>query len=409
MISLKKISRRDGLVFFCSTWILGLFLSKFLLSVSMLGLLLLAISQPKLGWEWRKFRQQPQFWMLMGFFLIVALSGLNTTDTGRWLARLRVALPFLILPFAFARLPKLSRRAYLGIYALLVIAALGAGLASFSFYVWDYAAIQESLTHSKAIPTLSGDHIRTSLLLAFAALMAFYLYQERYQWRWEWEPKAYLLLSLILVLFVHILAVRSGLLALYASIVVSILRFIILQKRYILGSFLLLLLLSAPVVAYYAVPSFQAKIDLTVYNYELYQRDSIGEFSDTQRMVSYELGLKVGNQQPLLGVGLGDLQAEQEEMYEQYYPQQKVLLPHNLFLTLYAGAGFLGLSGFLWIFFFPLVYQKNYQHYPLLVSSTVLFSSFISENTLLIAIGTAFYLLFTLLPLHYLKEEEKAI
>lgn len=403
---LTATNRKKGLVFFCGTWILGLFVSKFLLSLSMLGILLLALIRPQLGRELRAFAQQPAFWMLMGFFLLVALGGIHSEDHERWLSRLRVALPFLILPFAFGRLPRLSRSAYLSVYALLVVAALGAGLASFGFYLWDYQAIQESLSHSKAIPTLSGDHIRTSLLLAFAALMAYYLYQENFQWRWRWEPKAYLLLAMVLAIFVHILAVRSGLLALYAGIGISILRFILIRKRYLLGTFLFLSLLSAPMIAYYAVPSFQAKIDLTAYNYELYLQDSIGEFSDTQRMVSYEMGLKVGHQQPWVGVGLGDVQAEQERMYAEYYPQQKVLLPHNLFLTLYAGSGLLGLLGFLWIFFFPLFYRKNYQHYPLLISSTVLLSSFISENTLLIAIGTAFYLLFTLLPLHYLRTDD---
>ncbi len=398
----------------CIAWgaalllLIGLFWSKFLLSLSMILLILAAIGTSDWMRDLQRLLQNKALWASTGIFIVIALACCCNKNQDESLERLRLAIPYLLLPAALGFLPPFSARA-LGrlIYALVIMATISSIVVLVN-YVLNYAEIQESLRVSKAIPTPQKDHIRFSLSICWAFFAGAWLCSSYYH-IFTQKIGAWLLgcALLFLAITLHILAVRSGLLAFYAGIFICITYLIINQKRYVLGLGLLSILVAAPIVAYHYLPSFHAKVHLSLYNWHQYKEGNIGGLSDTQRLLSYQIALEVAADRPWRGVGLGDLHDALAEVYARNYPQQKVMFPHNQFLSLYAGAGILGLSAFLFCFFFPLFYAGAYRQWLFLVFFTLISTSFLTENTIFTAIGTALHCFFLLLLCTHLEEIKK--
>lgn len=105
-------------------WIVSMVLSaEFVLSLSMIGLVLLSIFQLKIDGPYvrftfrdnlkENFRQLWKYkaWIMVSIlFLIVLISAVWSSDLEYTLERLRIKLPFLVLPFAFASMPKLTKK-----------------------------------------------------------------------------------------------------------------------------------------------------------------------------------------------------------------------------------------------------------------------------------------------------------
>lgn len=206
-----------------------------------------------------------------------------------------------------------------------------------------------------------------------------------------------------LFLFLHLLSVRSGLVAFYMTAVVLILRRAWVSKKYFQGLALVALMAAIPVIAYRAIPSFKAKVDYSLYDRWIRQHDlSQNDYSDGGRVVSIKMGLEIGNDYPLLGVGAGNLRQEVINRYAQKFQEDmEPKMPHNQLVSIYAGTGFVGLGLFLFAFFFPLFYKKAYRHTLFLSFHIIVFLSFMVENTIENSIGIAFYLFFLLLSLNY--------
>jgi O-antigen ligase len=273
-------------------------------------------------------------------------------------------------------------------------------------YAADYERINESLTRSKAIPCPQADHIRFSLLLSLAFFATLHLWR---QLQWSFRPtwgKIYAFLAVWLVLGLHILSVRSGLLALYLGSVAWLGLWIVETKRWTLGLSLILVVLSLPFLAYFGVESFRAKIDLSLYNLQLYQQGTIGEYSDTQRFLSYKIALQLAAEKPWLGWGMGDVWAAQQAVYRQDYPGQNPMFPHNQFLSILVGTGVLGLLAFVGAWLWPL--WRAWRQPLVLSFFVVMGSSFLTENTLFITIGVNIYVFFGLLFYAQPKEEIKS-
>ncbi|MFN7115664.1 MAG: hypothetical protein ACK4TA_02635, partial [Saprospiraceae bacterium] len=205
-----RIGRSEIALALCALFVLALIYSRFLLSVSMFGLAILGLLDLyKTGKGWRiRFNpgllqniNQPVYWVITLFFLIVFISGWQTEDWGYWLGRLRIKLPFLILPIAFLGLPVFSQRQYFGLIYFMLIAlfvtCIGVGIN----YLLHFEVITESIKHGKSIPT-PANHIRFSLLLTLGVLGGSWLAWKQYYWRFAWEKLVIQSITLFLFLFI---------------------------------------------------------------------------------------------------------------------------------------------------------------------------------------------------------------
>jgi O-antigen ligase len=342
----------------------------------------------------------------IGLFVLILGSSLVSENQAESWTRIRIALPLLVLPIAFSTLPLFRKIDYQRILSIFVYSMVLACMGVLANYFTHFDAMQEILRQSGAIPTPNGEHIRFSLMINIAVFAGIWLWRERFYWRKEKGERIGLLSSIILlVLSIHFLSVRTGLLALYTTGGVSLLAWIFYRKKYVVGTGILIGMFMMPYFAIQYIPSVRMKYELTMYNIQLFNRGEVGEYSDTQRLLSYKVALDVVKQSPWVGVGMGDLLSEQASIYQRDYPKQKVMYPHNMFLTMYAATGLLGLFYFLITVFGPLWYKRQYQHYFLLAFYCIIGCSFLTENTLLASVGVAIYTFFLGLAASVLEEE----
>ena len=402
---------------FLFLWLVSMILSaEFILSVSMIGLLVLAVFQldfdgprVQLGFRktlkenWRKFTQQKIWWIITIPFFIVLFSSIYSSDWDYTLERLRIKLPFLILPFAFLSLPKLEKKeCYAILYFLLILMFVACCYVGMD-YLANFEKINDLISKGQAMPTPSN-HIRFSLTLALAIIGGIALWWDKFYFSSPSERWLIGGITAFLFVFIHILSVRSGILALYLGLFVVGIHHAFQSKKYWLILATFFGLGAVLLLAVQTIPSLQEKIRYAKWDYLEYTQGRGGN-SDSERIISLKIGMEIGNQHPIFGVGAGDLKQEVKKVYEEQYPNQfSFRKPHNQFVSVYAGTGIIGLILFCFAFFYPLFYQKNYQNPLFLALHAIIFMSFMMENTVENNFGISLYLFFLLMGINYLEK-----
>jgi O-antigen ligase len=387
--------------------LVGLLFSKVLISMGMIGLAVnLAFNRGR-GEVWRRFWQHRALLALSGIFLVYLLSGLWSENIDYLLRRLRLSLPVLVLPLAILTIPRFSRTTYYSLLYGFFLLTAAMCLYALGLYLLDYERVTELYKQGQVLYT-PVPHIRFSLMAAYCVGIGGYLWAERFWWHGPWERWLQLGLAAFLAFFLHVLAVRSGLLALYALLAYALLRLIVAQRRWRLGLTALVALVLAAWLAFQHLPTLQNKIGYTRYSIHLFLKgEDLGILSDSQRLGSMQAGLHIARQHPWAGAGLGDILDACEAFYQQHLPALagQRLLPHNQYVFVLAATGGLGLAYFLGAVFYTLYYRRGYR-YPLLTAfQLVALTSFLAEHTLEGQIGLSFYLVFTLMALRYQAEE----
>jgi len=366
---------------------IGLIASKALIAIASFAFVLAALPQAFKAGNWQRLKQQPLFWSPVLLFALMASTAFYSENSVELMERLRVMLPLLLLPISMALLPPWPKKQWRWLLASFVLLMSIAVVAVLINYGLNYTDIQAALKRSKGMPNPANDHVRFSLLICWASILSGQLFVWRLgRWPWMW-----LVLASFLFLAMHIFGTRSGILAFYFASCYLLLCWLWQTKRFLMGGLGLLFCLSLPFIAYQTIPSFREKILLTKKNIDLYQAGHIGDYSDTQRMLSFQIALEVWAKSPLLGVGLGDLKDEQKAIYQKDYPKQRAMAPHSQYISSLAAMGGLGLLLFIGLFSWPFFMEKTaiFQLFWLLVAV-----SFLSENTLFVTIGANLYAFF---------------
>lgn len=402
----------DALLFFAALLVVSMPLSPFLLSISMWGLVFVAFWQQaraegratgiRGAWallrdSFRRLFRQPAYAMLSLLLLVPALSGWWSDDQAYWLERTRVRLPFLVLPWAFANLPRLTQRQYcLVLYLLvwtMVVLCAGVGIN----FLLHQSEIMQAMYHGRSIP-VPRHHIRFSLILATAIVAGGWLWSQRFFWRYAWERTALGMATVFLFGFLHFLSVRSGLAALYTALFFTLGYFVWRTRRWRLALGLLAFLLVIPWVAVNTLPSLKQKVSYMAYDWGRYLKGEGDTYSDAERWISLKTGWQIWKQHPWVGIGAGDLPAETSRIVKENYPayEHTPKLPHNQFLYILAGTGLIGLALSLTAFLIPVFAGPHRFHYLFAVFQILVFTSFLVEYTLETAMGVAWYLFYTL-------------
>ncbi len=394
----------------CVVLMVGLFFSRALMSLSMISLISVAILNRNVAQNFSRFFKSPVLVLLTGLWLVVVLSGLWSADNiPYWLERVRVKLPFLVLPFAFFSLPSFSERRFRLLLWLFVAMIMAGAIWSMAHLVTDYDQIVQGYSKAWVLPTPFEDHIRFSLSVAIASLFCMYLF---YAYRQSASKLKYLaaVCFVLLAAYLHILSVRTGLLALYIVLLMGIVRIIVVQKKWGLGLLLLLLLAVMPFGAYHYIDSFHNKVDYFFYDFSQRNSSEVQHLSDSGRWVSWKLGLLVMKAHPLLGVGAGNIMDVMNQMYAQYYPgipPENRLVPHNEFLLMGVATGIPGLLYLLVTFISPLFDSRYRKHFYLLAFIAICGLGMLVEPMLEIQYGICIYLFFLLLWMHHIGFSKK--
>lgn len=409
--SLKRSIKEDPLpwlmVIACQLVFIGFVSSRVLASVGMIAMLIISVAFNGNG-TFKSYLAKKELWILSLFFWLVLFSGLYSQDKSDWLNWVRIKLPYIALPLAFAPLKKLSARQLTALlYGFVLVFAVSAAVILANYFM-NYAAITESFSRGNGIP-MPYSHIRYTLMLAFSFFCCLWL-MERKEFLYSGNEKWVLLvLAVFALVALHILSVRSALLALYIGIIFLTLREAIRRKR-ILQSFLMIAAVcTLPYLAYVFLPGFHNKIEYMKYDLAQYREGKANEYSDAMRIISVKVGFQIWKEHPLLGVGSGDLRSETNKVYAEDYPdisEHNRRIPHNQFVWVLASTGIIGLLIFLSAFFIPLMVKGHYRLWILSLLHLILLSSFFTEDTLEEQIGTGFYLIFLLVFMNYCHPDE---
>lgn len=432
-MNIKSLYQYSGSETFKNQWItacafaliIGIYVSPALMSIGMIATALLLLTPGALPQVLANVKAQPLYVLLTGIFFFYLLSGLYSDNMDYWSERLQIKLPYLLLPISFAAftLHKNTLHRILYFFFLTVLAGSIGSLINFALH---YQEIIESYLRAKTMPTpFEVGHIRFSLMSAFSVFIGWVLYKDKYVFRWQWERHVILGGTIILFVFLHVLSVRSGLLALYAGTVVYVF-FETLAKHGVKRMLITLCLFSLiPIAMYLVSPTLRNKIEYMIRDVSRFKDGkNVNNYSDGNRMLSWQLAWEIGNENPLIGVGIGDVKDKVNHIYETRYPYthwrvgkliyyrgiapNNRLIPHSQFMYIFAGCGWLGLLWFLATCFYPYVNGRLRQVSLLMVFNTIVLTSFISESTLEIQLGVALHLFFMVLLVSNTNTEKRS-
>lgn len=414
---LSDIKSPTGLtVFFAALLVVSMMLSPFLLSISMWGLVGAVLwhttnvlrqsgdlqhltgiqaALTVLKYTFRRFFRLRAYLAMTLLLLVPAISFFWSSNHDFWLERTRVRIPFFVLPWVFANLPDLSKYQYRSVLYILVwtvlLICIGVGMN----FLLHADVILANLGMGQPVP-VPRNHIRFNLILATTILVAGWLWEQGYVWRYAWERKVLLVTVVLLFIFIHVLSVRSGIVTLYAALLFSVFRFVVRTRRWKAGLITLVVIVVTPVLAVMSIPSLQKRLNYMVWDWQQYQRNEGDNYSDSERWVSFAAGIQLWRENPMLGVGTGDLPMEIQRVVNQRFTQYTLepKLPHNQFIYILAGTGLIGFLLSMLALLWPIV-SGGWRHFYLFATfQVIILISFLVEYTIETSIGVAYYLFY---------------
>jgi len=390
----------------CILVFIGFNCARALVSIGMMGLL--GISLLFFGpLMFKRYFERKEMLVLSLFFIIVLVSGIYSTDKEDWLNWVRIKLPYLALPLAFAPMARLEDKKFtLILYGYMLVFFTSTSVV-LSNYFAHYQQMNESFFKGGSIP-MPFSHIRYTLMIALSFFCAVYCLQsKKYVWTpaEKWFQVVYAAFAFIAL---HILTVRSALIGLYLGIIFLAFRQVFIYRRFITGAAVLALLVTTAFVVYQLVPSVRNKASYMSYDLSQYQEGKINKHSDAMRLLSMQVGLEIWENHPWIGAGAGSLKAETDKIYERDHPEIPLLerrQPHNQFIWVMATTGAIGLLLFLTAFFYPILVKGYYKNWLMVVFYIIVFSSLFTEVTLEEQMGTGFYTIFLMLFMNRFQPE----
>jgi O-antigen ligase len=415
---LQHITHAEFVVFWFCVLIQALIWSKALLSISIGAIFIISLVRPTQIkaettlplyrwiieylqiWHWRFISPPPQYFgaffqkkdfiSVSIFFILMFIGGLWTSDIGYWVHSLRIYLPFLLFPLAFANMPPLSIRQFHGVLYFFFICMLIGCTVVLSNFLIHYTEIITIMRQGRPMP-LMREHINFGRMTAFAVLVGLYLSQKGYVFKYAFEKKLIPIVSLFLFVALHILSIRSALLGLYLCILYQGLVYFFKHRQYIIGVSLLCLLGLIPVLAYNFIPSFKYKLHYALWDYGKFKEGAGADYSDAERLQSIKIGWDIFKNNWQTGVGSGDIWHGMQAQYAILGLLDNTKLPHNQLLVVGIKLGIVGIIVFLTAYFYPLFFKKNYKNELLVAFYLIGFSYFWFEIPFEASFGASFY------------------
>ncbi len=393
------ISNHQSFIAICcmSLMLIGFMAGRALLSLGMFFFFLNTFSTFK-----KNEVKNNKYWLWgLVWVAIYALSYFWSFDKGYWLERVQVKYALIIFPFSFLFHKKLKiNHLELFTYILTLCSLLGC-FYSLYFYIVQFDQVIHNIYYAKVLITPAyKDHIRYSIFIACVVIWLFYYYKNALH---DWFKKCIPFLIVFFIIYLHILAVRSGLMVLYLFILLFFLRTLFL-KNWKISVALLACSVLVIYLAFQNIASLQAKKKYFLQTLEAYNKNNADvNYSDIGRIVSYKLALKSIKEHPIIGVGAGGVREEMKQQYLKNYPNinaKQMIVPHNQVLEVLLATGVFGTIPFLIWLFYPLTFvKKNRDGFYLFATWLVLFCCLMVEAMLEIQMGLFVYLFPILLML----------
>ena len=337
--------------------LINLFTSRALLSVSLLLFLVATCVHPHMGKQLVRFAKTPVLLGMSLLFLMPFLSGIWSSHMREWSHIIRIKLPLLLLPLAFAgdwQLSKKHWRLVAHVFVLLIVMASGWSLSQ---YLANKEAIHAGYLQAKVIPTpLENDHVRFSWLVTAGVITAYGLLTTAKKRR---AQLAYGIVIIALIVYLHILSARTGLLSFYLVLLLYGGWWLVKSKKIVRSVIVIAIVAALPLLAWYAFPTFQNRIRYFVYDFSYVKSQTyLPGANDGNRAQSLKAGWHILTHHPF-GIGAGDVSDSTLHWYHTHIPHMlpgdQLVLPSSEWLIYGAAGGWLALIVFTGVMFVPLL------------------------------------------------------
>lgn len=389
----------------------GLLYSRFMISLGMVFFLVSGIVNDNPNKGVRCFFKNRYYLSVSVIFLLFAISGLWSENTDYFLNRMRIKLPFLFLPYAFFAAPRIDEKKLKNLMYFFIGILGFSALWSISHFLSDFEHFIKIYGQGQILPT-PIHHIRYSILISFAVLFSVYLLVVRHRQLALKERYILAGTAILLSIYLHFLAVRSGLLSLYLM-GVALFLYLAFQQQYrkwaiALASTMVLLI----IISLVFIPTVRNKIGYMKYSLELFDKnENIRDLSDSRRLGSIYAGMSLTKEYPILGVGIGDIMDETNRYLDAHYPEltDLELLPHNQYLLSSASLGIPAMIVFILCTIWPVFYLEGHKDLLLPASNLMFFGSFMVEHTIESQIGVAVYIFILLFCMKFVESTKSAL
>jgi O-antigen ligase len=356
------MNKNDNALAFICMMLIGFVFSRALLSMGM-GLFVVNSL-----WKCDYKTLLANLWVRISFLLgmLFLISIFWSTDRTYFWEHLQVKVPLFFLPIAFVTAPRFTAKQLKTLIGVSLLVSLVAASYSFYFFFTETAYYIEQYRFAHSLPTLAyGNYIQLSLLVVF---ICFFTLVNVGLFEHKIAKGLIALALLLLVLFIHIIASKVALLALYIGFLIYAVHLgFKLNWRYFFA--ILVAFIACFAIAYNTIGTFKNKIGYLYYSaLQFTYADSYEKldpnYSDIGRLISYRVAVQEIKKAPILGFGEGDVMQTMKNGYHHTFPQvseEKILLPHNQFLITLLSIGCVGLILFLWYLLIPIwaVYKQS--------------------------------------------------
>lgn len=372
----------------------ALFFSRALLSGTVVAFTVICFCHSGIKKQIRQFFASPLLWGMSLLFFFPLLSGLWSDDKKEWGLMMLIKAPLFLLPLAFTGLISFSKKQWAWLAYIFIIIITAGTVWSMFRYVPDAAFINASYLKAKTIITpLENDHIRFSWLISVAVLLSAWISFSKRK-----ENKiisgALAITSAWLVIFLHILAARTGLLSFYIMLAGTLVWILVKKMKPVYSIALFVFLLAIPFVAYKTLPSLHNRVKYFIYEFDYFKKTNyLPGANDAVRVISIKSGWNIMKQHPIAGVGFGDVIGETKKWYAGNYPQMQEadkIYPSSEWMMYVSGCGVPGLLIFSFVMLIPFFIRTNNSLLWYLINATAAFS-LLSDIGLEVQFGVFIY------------------
>jgi O-antigen ligase len=390
--------KQQIMLFFLWLSVVSLFLIetfRALSGIAMIGFTLTGLlsTHPK-NW-FKNIQLNKPLLLLIVSFLVIIPSVIYSQNLEYFGIRIKILLPFLVMPFAYAQAEEFSAKQKKVISYTFIFGVLATAIQALVYYYNHQSEVNQAYLESRVMPTAISHHPTYSLMCAFSI----YLLYNAFKIEKNVNLKFFLVsITVFLVVFLHIFSVRAGLMAFYILVLLIFYEQVFLKKQLLLAGIIGLFCISIAVSTFLYSPTIRNKIANTQNDIENYKAGgSVNNQSLGSRVISYKNAIEITqNSSWLLGCGLGDIEDLNNQLFETKYPDvTKRIIPHNQFLFYLASLGILGLLVFIGAFYYPLV--THFKNLNLIAHYLVITVAFLIEAFLTTQLGVAFCIIFLIL------------
>jgi O-antigen ligase len=264
-------------------------------------------------------------------------------------------------------------------------------MGSYLLHFEEYNALYKV---GKTIPT-PIIHVRYGYFLALGAIGATGLFMDRSVVSGRWR-KLIIVMGVWLVVCVHILAVRTGIFALYGGFLSLGFAYAILRRGWRPLAISIAVIAGLFAGSIVLLPSVGNKVQYMMHDLTMLRTEGISpEYSDNLRLISIMHGMAIFVQHPLIGVGIGDVEDEMEVYYNErspMIPQERRFPPISQYVFWLCGFGLVGTSILVGLLIYPLL-RSGWQSYLLIGVYALTAFSFLAETTIQLQLGKTVFVL----------------